>query len=84
MLTLLTNIDLLVVGSVFELNEACDNGGAFLIDEVYTGKVKVGWINNNELLFGNTDNDGCDGVLVKRSYGDTSSTCASVGDNLSV
>ena len=53
MLTLLTNIDLLVVGSVFELNEACDNGGAFLIDEVYTGKVKVGWINNNELLFGN-------------------------------
>eukprot|EP00578_Thalassiosira_sp_NH16_P024811 CAMPEP_0181099396 /NCGR_PEP_ID=MMETSP1071-20121207/12638_1 /TAXON_ID=35127 /ORGANISM="Thalassiosira sp., Strain NH16" /LENGTH=372 /DNA_ID=CAMNT_0023182057 /DNA_START=232 /DNA_END=1350 /DNA_ORIENTATION=+ len=84
MYALFTNIDLLVAGSVFELNEASNEGGVALIDEANVGKVKVGWINNNELLFGNTDNDGCDGVLVKRSYDDTASTCASVGDNFFV
>jgi len=73
-------IDLLVAGSVFELNEASDYGGVALIKEYDdVGKVNVVWINNNELIFGNTDNDRCDGVLVKRS-----NTCASVGDNFSV
>ena len=48
------NIELLVAGSVFELNEASDNGGAALISDVDVGKVKVGWIKNNELIFGNT------------------------------
>ena len=43
-------IELLVAGSVFELNEASDNGGAALISDVDVGKVKVGWINNTELM----------------------------------
>ena len=73
-----TNIDLLVAGSVFELNEASNDGGAALIKESSGGKAKVGWINNNELLFGNIAGERCGDIF------DASDTCVSVGDNFSV
>ena len=75
------NSNLLVAGSVFELNEASNEGGAALISNSNGGKVKVGWINNNELLFGNTADadEGCGGI-----FDFTSKTCDRVGDNFSV
>ena len=69
------------------MNEVSNDGGAALIKEFNGGQVKVGWINNNELIFGNADNDGCDGVVVEVETAAgtvTSSTCANVGDNFSV
>eukprot|EP00578_Thalassiosira_sp_NH16_P026910 CAMPEP_0181100890 /NCGR_PEP_ID=MMETSP1071-20121207/13447_1 /TAXON_ID=35127 /ORGANISM="Thalassiosira sp., Strain NH16" /LENGTH=370 /DNA_ID=CAMNT_0023183675 /DNA_START=233 /DNA_END=1345 /DNA_ORIENTATION=- len=72
------NINILVAGSVLELNEASNEGGAALIRESFGGKVKVGWINNNELLFGNTAGERCSDIF------DASDTCVSVGDNFSV
>jgi len=75
------DINFLVAGSVFELNKASVEGGAVHIndDEINGGEVKVGWINNNELLFGNTANEGCGGI-----FDFTSKTCDRVGDNFSV
>ena len=71
---------LLVVGSVFELNEASDEGGAVAFNERDgQGTLKVDWINNNKLIFGNTAGEACGGV---RNL--ISDTCVSVGDNFSV
>ena len=73
------NINILVADSVFELSEASNDGGAALINESSEGQVKVGWINNNEFIFGNTAYEECDDI-----FDGTSDTCASVGDNFSV
>ena len=47
--------------------------------------MKVGWINNNELIFGNTADagEGCGGVTREQVNG-FYSICASVGNNFSV
>ena len=62
----------LILGSVFELNEASDTGGAALIADVSRRSVK--WINNKEFLFGN-DAGNCDGESVEGEG------CFNVGDN---
>lgn len=64
--------------SVFELNEASNDGGAAAVNGVGSGFLKVNWVNNKELLLGNTAGEDCDGV-VRSSIGGTS--CASVADN---
>ena len=68
--------DVLVLSSVFELNEASNVGGAALFEDVSS----VAWYNNKELLFGNDAGIDCGGVAV----GITSPTCSSVEDNFSV
>ena len=70
--------DVLVLSSVFELNEASNGGGAALFEDV--NDASVAWYNNKELLFGNDAGEDCDGVAV----GLTSPTCFSVEDNFSV
>ena len=67
------DIDVLVLSSVFELNEASNYGGAALFDE----DSSVGWYNNKELLFGNDAGELCDGVEV------VGRDCFSVEDNFS-
>ena len=67
--------DVLVLSSVFELNEASSFGGAALIRS-----SSVAWYNNKELLFGNDDGIDCGGVAV----GLPSPTCFGVEDNFSV
>ena len=62
----------LILGSVFELNEASDTRGAALIADVSRRSVK--WINNKEFLFGN-DAGNCDGESVEVEG------CFNVGDN---
>ena len=68
--------DVLVLSSVFELNEASNVGGAALFEDVSS----VAWYNNKELLFGNDAGIDCGGVAV----GLTLPTCLGVGDNFSV
>ena len=65
--------DVLVLSSVFELNEASNTGGAALFEN-----VNVAWYNNKELLLGNDAGVGCDGANV------AGGACFSVGDNFSV
>ena len=65
--------DVLVLSSVFELNEALNTGGAALFEN-----VNVAWYNNKELLLGNDAGVGCDGANV------AGGACFSVGDNFSV
>ena len=67
--------EVLVLSSVFELNEAT-NGGAAL----FFSFQSVDWYNNKELLFGNDAGEDCDGVAV----GSNPPVCFSVGDNFSV
>ena len=67
--------DVLVLSSVFELNEASNTGGAALFEN-----VNVAWYNNKELLLGNDAGVGCDGVAV----GTFSPDCSSVEDNFSI
>ena len=76
---------LLVAGSVFELNEASNEGGAVFIKQVGSGEatLKVGWINNNAFLFDNTAGETCEDVFVSNTI-DTTTKCVSVGDNVSV
>ena len=69
--SLFTN-DVLVLSSVFELNEVSNIGGAALFEVV----TSVDWYNNKELLLGNDALD-CDGVSVDGA-------CDSVGDNFSI
>ena len=64
---------LLVLSSVFELNEASNVGGAALLE----GISSVAWYNNKELLFGNDALD-CDGAKV---FG---GDCFGVEDNFSI
>ena len=71
--------DVLVLSSVFELNEASNTlqsntGGAAL----FNNALSVAWYNNKELLFGNDAGEECDGA--KEVGGD----CFSVGDNFSL
>ena len=68
--------DVLVLSSVFELNEASSIGGAARIDESISS---VAWYNNKELLFGNDALD-CDGV----ASAICGAVCKSVGDNFSI
>ena len=65
--------DVLVLSSVFELNEASNDGGAAQFEDVSS----VAWYNNKELLFGNDAGVGCDGVSVDGA-------CDSVGENFSI
>ena len=73
------NINILVSGSVFESNEASIAGGAARISNATGEKVNVGWINNNELIFGNTAGERCGDIFYELP-----DTCVSVGDNFSV
>ena len=66
--------DVLVLSSVFELNEASNGGGAAEFDG-----ANVAWYNNKELLFGNDALD-CDGV----ASAICGAVCKSVGDNFSI
>ena len=69
--------DVLVLSSVFELNEASGEGGAAQL----RGRAQsVAWYNNKELVFGNDALD-CDGAKVVGQDGDED--CFSVGDNFS-
>ena len=68
--------DVLVLSSVFELNEASNVGGAALFEDVSS----VAWYNNKELLFGNDAGIDCGGVAV----GTISPDCSSVEDNFSI
>ena len=71
--------DVLVLNSVFELNEASNEGGAAQLFSIVTS---VAWYNNKELLFGNdadADED-CDGGAV----GSNPPACFSVGENFSM
>ena len=65
--------DVLVLSSVFELNEASIDGGA----AQFFNPSSVAWYNNKELLSGNDALD-CDGAKVEG--GD----CFNVGDNISL
>ena len=66
--------DVLVLNSVFELNEASNVGGAALLDD----ESSVAWYNNKELLFGNDAGVDCNGANV------VGERCFSVGENFSV
>ena len=61
--------EVLVLSSIFELNEASNIGGA----AQFQGVSSVDWYNNKELLFGN-DALACDGVNVEGK------DCFSIGD----
>ena len=65
--------DVLVLSSVFELNEASNVGGA----AQFEFRSSVAWYNNKELLFGNDALD-CDGAKV------VPGDCFNVGDNFSL
>ena len=65
--------------SVFELNEASNAGGAAATNAKGSGSLNVNWVNNKELLLGNTAGEVCDGV-VRSSIGGIGK-CASVADN---
>ena len=65
--------DVLVLSSVFELNEASNDGGA----AQFVNPDSVDWYNNKELLLGNDALD-CDGANV------AGEDCFSVGDNFSI
>ena len=65
--------DVLVLSSVFELNEATRDGGAAMFDA-----SSGAWYNNKELLFGNDGDDDCDGVTVRDDF-----ACFNVGENFS-
>lgn len=74
-----TQVDVLVLSSVFESNEATYDGGAVqFLSFGSAGELSVEWFNNKELLFGNAAGaDGaCDGAEVEED-------CFSVGDNFS-
>ena len=64
--------DVLVLSSVFELNEASNDGGA----AQFVDTSSVDWYNNKELLFGNDGVD-CDGAKV------VGGDCFNVGENFS-
>ena len=66
--------DVLVLSSVFDLNEASDVGGAAQFNDAFS----VAWYNNKELLFGNDAGEDCDGV------GDIVGDCFNVTDNVSL
>jgi len=66
--------DVLVLSSVFELNEATNDGGAAQLQFVSS----VAWYNNKELLFGNDAVVDCDGANV------VGERCFSVGENFSI
>ena len=67
--------DVLVLSSVFELNEASNVGGA----ATFLDTQSVGWYNNKDLLFGNDAGEDCGEVSVGFPP-----VCSSVGDNFSV
>ena len=71
-------VDVLVLSSVFELNEATRGGGAASFFAF--GFLNVDWINNKELLFGN-DAGTCDGVNTFDPF--IVGGCFNVGDNVS-
>ena len=71
--------DVLVLSSVFELNEASNVGGAAVFElHLFVSGTSVAWYNNKELLFGNDGGVGCDGANVVEE------DCFSVGDNFSL
>jgi len=67
--------NILVLSSVFELNEAANDGGAALFR--FQSTPSVDWYNNKELLFGNDADEECDGANV------AGEDCFNVGDNFS-
>ena len=72
-------LDVLVLSSVFELNEASNIGGAARFQSL----LSVAWYNNKELLFGNDALD-CDGVSVvgvDANGFNLPAACFSIGDN---
>ena len=74
-------VDVLVLSSVFELNEANRGGGAASFFAF--GFLNVDWINNKELLFGN-DAGTCDGVNTLEPISTApfiKEGCFNVGDN---
>ena len=74
-------VDVLVLSSVFELNEANRGGGAAQFFAF--GFLNVDWINNKELLFGN-DAGTCDGVNTFEPISNApfiKEGCFNVGDN---
>ena len=76
-------MDVIVLSSVFELNEASNSGGAVdfvKFDSESTLSVK--WINNKELLLGNDAEEDCDGGA-KFDTDDEVLVCFNVGDNFS-
>ena len=62
--------EVLVLSSIFELNEASNIGGA----AQFQGVSSVDWYNNKEILFGNDAGEDCDGVNVEGK------DCFSIGD----
>ena len=68
--------DVLVLNSVFELNEASTFGGAASFNSFAGTGGSVNWVYNKVLLFGNDAGEDCDGV-------EGVNTCFSVGDNFS-
>ena len=66
-----TGVDVLVLSSLFESNEASNVGGAALLGN-------VGWYNNKELLSGNDSGEDCGGAKV------VTGDCFNVTDNFSI
>ena len=73
-----SGVDLLVLSSVFELNEATSVGGALKLLDQNGALSDANFINNKELLFGN-DANLCPGGAVTIPGG--ASTCFSVEEN---
>jgi hypothetical protein len=75
--------DVIVLSSVFELNEASNVGGAVQFVKFFSGgTLRVKWFNNKELLLGNDAEEGCDGGA-KLDTDDEVLVCFNVGDNFS-
>ena len=75
--------DVLVLNSIFELNEASNIGGA--ANFFTNGRLStVNWVYNKDLLFGNDASIDCDGVKVNDPEVPAGRDCFNVGDNFSV
>ena len=73
------NGDVLVLSSVFELNEASNEGGAAQFVSTTSSTTSVAWYNNKELLFGNDAGIDCDGGAM----GFNPPACFNVTENFS-
>ena len=75
--------DVIVLNSVFELNEASNIVGAVqFVKFDSAGTLSVKWINNKELLLGNDAEEGCDGGA-KLDLDDEVLVCFNVEDYFS-
>ena len=73
--------DVLVLNSIFELNEASNIGGAANLS-TNGAESTINWVYNKDLLFGNDAGEDCDGVKVL-DPDDALRDCFNVGDNFS-